>query len=74
MSTALDNVPARTTSHPLSIEASLCQVEVFGRCWARQADPLVFGARSGLLWDLGSGSDRSEEPAAQDVEPVTLDI
>ncbi len=55
-------------SKPLSVKEGL--FGVFGRgglAWPVQGAGLV------LVWLVGPGSDLSEEPAFQDVEPVTLD-
>jgi hypothetical protein len=58
----------------LQFEASLCQPPV------SEASAGAFGRASGgaggfvVGLAVGSGSDLSEEPAVQDVEPVTLDF
>ena len=54
---------------PLSVKGLL--FGVFGRGWL--AWP-VQGAGLVLVLGVGPGSDLSEEPAFQDVEPVTLDL
>ena len=56
------------------IEASLCQALIFEAC-AGASDRASGAAEVGVIGlFVGSGSDLSEEPAFQDVEPVTLDF
>jgi hypothetical protein len=55
-------------------EASLCQPLIFEAFAGAStgASGVAGGGVVGLV--VGSGSDLSEEPAVQDVEPVTLDF
>jgi hypothetical protein len=55
-------------------EASLCQPLIFEAFAGAStgASGVAGGGVVGLV--VGSGSDLSEEPAIQDVEPVTLDF
>ena len=55
-------------------EASFCQGVVLWGVWARLIGLACSGGRVGSSVVLGPGSDLSEEPAFQDVEPVTLDL
>lgn len=61
-------------SRSLGIEASLCQGVIFKASAGApmEASGVAGGGVVGLV--VGSGSDLSEEPAVQDVEPVTLDF
>lgn len=73
-SVSTPNNPASMIRLPAQNEASLCQPQFLRRLRARDVVP-PGGARGfvvGLV--VGSGSDLSEEPAVQDVEPVTLDF
>ena len=61
-------------STPLDSEASLCQPPIFVVC-AGASEGASGVAEVGVVGlVVGSGSDLSEEPAVQDVEPVTLDF
>jgi hypothetical protein len=71
--TPIDN-PLPKQDRPAHTEASLCQGAI------SKAVPGARGRASGVAGGgvvglvVGSGSDLSEEPAVQDVEPVTLDF
>jgi hypothetical protein len=51
-----------------------CQVLISVWPRAREVEPLAWPEVGVVELVVGPGSDLSEEPAVQDVEPVTLDL